>query len=222
MVLVGDVHGKTVALEQIVQSASGKLVFQIGDMGLGFSGVTLSEEYSHDRFRFIRGNHDSPRACKDHPNYAGEFGYLFEQELFFLGGAWSIDQAYRVEGVSWWRDEEQSIEALNAALNLYLDVKPRFVVTHEAPSCAAYNTISNVIFPPTPKNLITVPHDEKYREYKKAVGFADTRTSQALQQMFESHEPELWVFGHYHVNREFQIGHTKFRCLAELSMMEIG
>jgi hypothetical protein len=33
--------------------------------------------------------------------------------------------------------------------------------------------------------------------------------------MFEVHQPSVWNFGHSHVNREFLIGETKFRRLAE-------
>jgi len=35
--------------------------------------------------------------------------------------------------------------------------------------------------------------------------------------MFEAHQPSAWYFGHFHINREFLIGETKFRCLAEMS-----
>jgi len=38
-----------------------------------------------------------------------------------------------------------------------------------------------------------------------------------LQEMFESHQPSAWYLGHFHINREFLIGGTKFRCLAGMA-----
>jgi len=34
--------------------------------------------------------------------------------------------------------------------------------------------------------------------------------------MLEVHHPSAWHFGHFHFNREFLIGETNFRCLAEM------
>jgi hypothetical protein len=39
--------------------------------------------------------------------------------------------------------------------------------------------------------------------------------------MFEAHQPFAWYFGHFHVNREFVIGETKFRCLAEMNVFDV-
>jgi hypothetical protein len=50
----------------------------------------------------------------------------------------------------------------------------------------------------------------------------ESRTSLALQEMFEAHQPSAWYFGHFHLNREFLIGETKFRCLAEMSECKIA
>ncbi len=43
----------------------------------------------------------------------------------------------------------------------------------------------------------------------------------ALQEMFEAHQPSVWCLGHFHINREFLIGDTKFRCLAEMAGFEV-
>ena len=50
-----------------------------------------------------------------------------------------------------------------------------------------------------------------------------SRTSQTLQSMLEFHQPEEWVFGHYHVDKTFflQGCRTKFTCVAELSQYEL-
>jgi predicted phosphodiesterase len=50
----------------------------------------------------------------------------------------------------------------------------------------------------------------------------NTRTGLALQAMFEIHQPEVWLFGHWHINKVQKIGATNFICLAELSFIDIG
>ena len=49
----------------------------------------------------------------------------------------------------------------------------------------------------------------------------NSRTCVALQQMLEVHPPEIWAFGNYHISREFKIGGTRFRGLAELEVYEL-
>lgn len=218
---IGDVHGKTPQLERLLDVEKGGLSFQVGDMGLGFKGVKLRERDTK-YFQFIRGNHDSPAACEAHPNYAGDYTYYPETGLYALGGAWSIDWEWRVEGVSWWRDEELSAEELNRALDLYVKTKPKYVVTHEAPTIVAYNMLYSLILPPATQydkdNPCYIPDKgPAYKEYKNKVGFANTRTSQVLQQMFDVHQPREWIFGHYHLDKSFEINGTKFTCVAELS-----
>lgn len=231
MIYIGDCHGKTPQLEWMLRhnpKFEGKCAFQLGDMGLGFKGVTLKEfgpdRDDQDRFLFIRGNHDNPVLCQAHPNYAGEYGYLAAEKVFFLGGAWSIDAAWRIEGLSWWRDEEQSIEALNAAHQMYLDSKPEIVATHEAPTKAAITMLSGLMLPQRTGASATDASLEKgvdYDYYKAKTGCVNTRTSQALQQMFEVHKPKHWVFGHYHIRQDFEIEGTQFHCLPELDYMEL-
>jgi hypothetical protein len=198
----------------------GKSAFQLGDMGLGFKGVTL-REFERKRLLFIRGNHDNPAFCKAHPNYAGEYGYIPEESLFFCGGAWSIDHAWRIPMISWWPDEEQSPEELNAAYQMYVETKPRIVATHEAPSKAAILMLSGMLAPKSDENPTNVLKGEDYQYYKEKLGCIDTRTSQIFQQMFDAHKPEHWVFGHYHLDRDFEIAGCQFHCVSELEKKEI-
>ncbi len=224
MIFIGDCHGKTSQLEWMLKhnpKLQDKKCFQLGDMGLGFKGVELNPPRNH-WFRFIRGNHDSPQKCVDHPNYAGDYGYDPKEKLFWCGGAWSIDWQWRTPGISWWVDEEQSPEALNQAYQLYIKSKPRIVATHEAPTEAAIRIIAAAMVPPSNEELATsVVKSEEYQYYKAKLGCKNTRTSQVLQQMFDAHKPEYWVFGHYHLTKEFDIEGCNFQCLAELVNMEI-
>jgi hypothetical protein len=207
MYFIGDVHGKTKKLVELIDYNPYQW-FQVGDMGLGFKGVYLPE-FPRDKFRFIRGNHDSPQACQNHINYAGDFGYRSESELFFMGGAWSIDYKMRTPGVSWWQDEELSPEELNRAFYCYSQVKPRIVVTHEAPEA-----IGRIL-------MMRLSGIGNFYYSGNTGAYVQTRTSQTLQQMFDIYQPEHWVFGHYHIDEEIDFKGTKFHCLNELSVKEI-
>jgi len=44
----------------------------------------------------------------------------------------------------------------------------------------------------------------------------------ALQEMLDAHQPSAWYFGHFHINRGFLIGATKFPCLAELAISQVS
>ena len=229
MIYVGDVHGKVGQLEWQLRhdpSWKDKQIFQVGDMGVGFKGVSFDYKWSKDRLLFIRGNHDSPEACRQHPNYAGDFGYIPKEKLFYCGGAWSIDQAWRTEGVTWWKDEELDAVELNKAFQLYKECKPEIVATHEAPTRAAIILLNQIMLGLGPKDKgesdpVRVPHSADYAYYKEKVGCKNTRTSQVFQQMLDVWGPKHWVFGHYHVRMDFELQGCMFHCLPELEKLEI-
>jgi len=53
-------------------------------------------------------------------------------------------------------------------------------------------------------------------------GDVESRTSRALQEMFEVHQPSVWYFGHFHIDSDFLIGGTKFHCLAEMAISRLS
>lgn len=207
--LIGDVHGKTQEYQDLLKSFPDQNTIQVGDMGIGFRGVELPSLPSNNRW--FRGNHDNPEQCRRHPNYLGDYGFIPEWNLFYIAGAFSIDWMMRREGVSWWKDEELSIPELSHVVDLYRRVKPRFVISHECPSIAATNMLLSLCG--------GMYSNGGY--FASKMECAQSRTSQAMQSMFEAHRPEEWVFGHYHVDRSFVLNGTKFTCVAELSTYEL-
>jgi hypothetical protein len=199
IIIIGDIHGHTKQYQKFLRQNfdPDQRSIQIGDMGIGFSGVGLHE--MPDNHKWFRGNHDDPAKCRQNKNYLGDYGYLPEDKLFYLAGAYSIDRAYRTIGISWWADEELSYKELGEAVDLYRQVKPRFVLSHEAPANAAKTLLLG----------LTGPY------FSAKMGCSMSRTAEALQLMLDSHQPEQWIFGHYHVDKEFQVpGYdTKFRCV---------
>ena len=192
--VIGDIHGYTKTYQKWLRDNLdySHCSIQIGDMGLGFAGVGLpapGQPQLGPTHRFFRGNHDSPEKCRAHKNYLGDFGYLDADRLFWCAGAFSIDRDMRIEGESWWRDEELSHEELGKAIDLYVQVRPRFVLSHEAPSQAGDTLLYSLIGP----------------YFAAKAGSTVSRTAQALQSMLEYHQPEKWIFGHYHVDKKFYV-----------------
>lgn len=202
--LIGDVHGKISGYLDVINSIPfDARTIQLGDMALGFKGVALPVLPANHKW--IRGNHDDPAKCRAHPNYLGDYGFLKEDGLFYLAGAFSIDRAFRVSGYSWWPDEEQSWEELQKAIDLYMEVKPRYVISHDAPSEAGYNLLTRAAIGFRPEKLSS----------------PRSRTAEALQVMFDAFQPKEWVFGHYHIDKSFLWRGTKFTCVNELSTYQL-
>lgn len=62
--------------------------------------------------------------------------YTIEEKTFFtFGGAASVDKAWRIEGVSWWKGEEANIEETENAFNNLekINNKVDYIITHTMP-----------------------------------------------------------------------------------------
>ena len=65
-------------------------------------------------------------------------------------------------------------------------------------------------------------HDCPQAVMEQLFGYKEkSRTRQALQQMFELHQPEYWFFGHHHFSVNTVINNTNFMCLKELEVFEL-
>lgn len=201
---IGDIHGKVHLYHEAIVGV--KESIQVGDMGLGFGYPYQYEEHSKRMFetalnvnmtnhRFIRGNHDNPSFCKSSLHYINN-GYVNENKHFFVNGAWSIDgpgcpwDSFRQEGLDWWRDEEESQLDLNLLIEEFADMKPKVMVSHEAPF-----SVTDIFFNPRMKYV--------------------SRTAKALEEMFKRHKPKRWLFGHWHRRRDQIIDNCRFICLEE-------
>lgn len=201
---VGDVHGKFPSFNEVLKEAWkwDEEVVQVGDFGLGFKCGEDSDKHwlnvfdtgkSKSSYHFIRGNHDNPDYVAKCPNYIIDGHY--RNGIMYVGGAYSIDKAYRKQGVDWWVDEEVSQEDLEVIYAKYAELKPRRLVTHTCPWSIAHSLFGNVV---------------------PRLGTVGPRTENMFDQMFYIHQPEEWVFGHWHYSRDRLINNTRFICLNEL------
>lgn len=205
--IISDIHGKYRQYHKIIEDCEGSI--QLGDLGLGFyrSDGSSFPNPSWDKMvkgnhRFLVGNHDNKSVARNHSQWIPD-GHTEVTEkgnkLFFCGGAWSIDRAWRTEGLDWWPDEELSYSELLALVDKFAEYKPDVVFTHDFPQ-----SVSRQLF----------LHPANRQEYP-------TRTGQALQNMFERHQPKIWCGAHWHENRDEDINGTHFICLEELGTINL-
>lgn len=200
---IGDIHGNYHKYLSLVNNGP-ECSIQLGDMGVGFGSSienTLKQideaynaQYDH---KFIRGNHDNLSLCKSFGTFIEDGSFSSENGLgiFYLGGAFSVDQYLRTEGIDWWRDEELSYSEFDDVVADYEKYKPQIMVTHDCPDSIKHILVHWDIIP--------------------------TRTGSALTHMLSIHKPKLWVFGHHHRNLMTNIDGTQFLCVRDCDYVDI-
>jgi hypothetical protein len=201
---IGDVHGRIPEyLKLLAALPPGSRSIALGDLYIGRPGVSLPTLPPEQMF--LRGNHDSPKPATAHPNYMGDYGFIPEQGIFFLSGAFTVSAAVLQNSAYWYKDEELRAEELDAALDLYCETKPRILISHEGPAEIVAEMLNGV--------------EGNYHEAKQAC--AKSRTAVALQHMIDAHLPDHHIFAHYHRRWTAKRGRTTFRCLKELEVCEV-
>lgn len=195
---IGDVHGMIPSYEKICKYIDkvdpDAITVQVGDMGIGFDSRPTPVVGSNHFF--INGNHDNPAECVNIPNYLKDFGIkeVKGHRFFYICGAQSTDKEYRTENVDWWEAEQLPYDRLCEAVALYEKEKPDIVISHDCPM--------------TPRQSM--------------FGYRDGgRTAQALETMFNIHQPKVWAFGHHHRQKQETVCGTRFMCFGELQHKQI-
>lgn len=201
MRLIGDIHGEIYQYEQIINGANESV--QVGDFGIGFLNDPqmefVTQMHADGRHKFIRGNHDDPDLCKEQPGYIADGTYDKERGIMYVGGAWSIDWKWRTPGFTWWDNEELSDAEFDLINAEYMQWRPKIMVTHDCPTQVAYELFIK---------------NKNKAQYK-------TRTAEHLQTMFDGHQPDIWLFGHWHEDHDVVINGTRFICLGINSYIDL-
>lgn len=215
MILVtGDTHGNQDKWMEQIQPMlfSNDIVLICGDFGIGFwDGPNGPEETFYDflcqqeyMILFIDGNHENfeklnsysvetwcgGKVHKIRQNILhlmrGEVYSIEGNTFFVMGGGYSIDKLYRIEGVSWWTQEMPSEEEYqNARENLKkVNYQVDYIVSHTAPSETVYylSTIRSLGI----KNHVS--------EEFLLTAFLD----EIQRKVTYKH----WYFGHFHIDKE--------------------
>jgi len=205
LLLVGDIHGNFDYVTNLHEEYSDSTIIQIGDFGIGFGNDVPNQFDKYNRLYWIAGNHDDRNQCVRHSGYLGHYGWFQWYPLvdhpksfkvFYISGAWSIDRAVRTPGIDWWHYEELSRDEMVACQEMYNEVKPDIVISHDSPSSC---------------------WSELIKRTKMLFGDQQrlTRTGEFLEQLRLLHSPSRWYFGHYHPprNLSFIQNEIEYNCL---------
>lgn len=193
---IGDVHGKYPEYQHIVvnENHKGNNTVQVGDFGFKY-GILLG--VSPMKNLIIPGNHDNYDLIGNYPHFLSTFGSIPGiDSSFYVRGAYSPDSSLRTLGIDLWENEQLSYKELDAAINAYELAKPRIMVTHECPHVFLAGLMEGI--------LIGSP------------SWTPSKTSIALDEMFERHRPEIWIHGHHHISRKHYIEKCECVSLGEL------
>lgn len=192
IVAVGDIHGRFGDLNKIINHKQPDVVIQLGDNAYYFEPTKI---YGFDKIKpgnckvyLVPGNHENWDQIESKVGRRGRDPIEIEKNVFycpigsseefngkrfmFIGGADSIDKAYRIQGVSWWPQE-------------YLN-------THDMDYCLAIQHKIDVIC------SHTCPFDFQIFNRLQIYDKAHDPSMYALNQIFYELKPERWYFGHWH------------------------
>ena len=207
--IISDIHGKY--LEYINLLSDCEYSLQLGDYGFDYNFM-INGTY-HDKHKMFPGNHDNYDKVFDFPGCLGKFGEFDINSVkgFFISGGFSLDWKWRLETQIktgqkiWWDQEQLSHDEMTEALTLYKKVKPNFVITHSCPFSVA-RALGNPC----------ILEDFGYNP-----GTFTTNTQELLESCFNVHQPKLWIFGHFHFNKDKMFGDTRFICRPELGWTDV-
>lgn len=184
--VIGDMHGQN--WDEYVQFISlNAYSIQIGDFGLEkmHQSYLRFNDIMHKQHKILFGNHDwYPNLNCEYS--LGNFGTLFDNKIFYIRGANSIDKHLRYSGIDWFENEQLSYTEMQSAIDLYETVKPEIVISHTCPQ---------------------IVKESQFGFYDKSF------TELALNEMFGIHNPRLWIFGHFHQSKVFKLCNTTFKSL---------
>lgn len=195
VVVIGDIHGQFGDLNDFINKDQPDIIIQAGDNAYYWKNDTENIgaiKPQNTKVYLVPGNHENwdmfeelvgrhgKHPVEIEPNiFMCPIGSTLEvngQTILFVGGADSIDKAYRIWKKSWW---EQEILTYDDFKYIEANVKKvDIVVSH---TCPEYFTMH--------KWSMT----DKLRDPSR----------QILNFVYEKYLPKLWYFGHWH---QFQYG----------------
>ena len=168
-IFLGDVHGNLNHCLKLSETNPDATIVQVGDFGVGFIPQDIFYRLPAN-FKFFPGNHDCRVLCHQLPHCLGDYGEV-DGKFFFVSGADSIDRANRIEGVSWWPDEQLTYKQSEDCLYKWGTSICDILVAHDCP--------------------------QSFAESYKLI-YDKTLTRNLLQMMIELKKPKIFIHGHHH------------------------
>lgn len=146
ILIVGDVHGHFNALGALIDQEQPDVVISTGDFGFfpAFTSIFTPQMFKRNKvpIYFCEGNHDDHWALRDLKDESpievasnvfymkrGTRLVLDNQTYMFMGGANSVDKAWRIYGSDWFPEEVLSESDLYGLQDDPVDV----IISHAAP-----------------------------------------------------------------------------------------
>lgn len=204
ILILGDTHGNNLFVSQAIAIAKEHecdAILQLGDFGYwehmdngrGFlKKVSKTASHKDMPIYWLDGNHEN------HPMLWEKYGpgeyapfWRIRENLFYIprgtvwewggttfaamGGAVSVDKAWRTPGYSWWPEEEVRQEDLGRLAENAEDKTIDVLVTHDAP------------LNPLPRSMGNYKCDDMSRHHQ-----------QVIKQVAKDLQPKLHMHGHFH------------------------
>ncbi len=209
---IGDVHGEFANFEEIAKCAIRlspvqiDQIVQVGDFGFWpRQGVWYRKSTLPVPVRWIDGNHEDFDALESGSGFHEDFDAehiprgTVEGHVLYCGGAASIDKAWRTPGFDWFYQERINQRQVEAAIEALSEVDIRVMVAHDTTDKGYPHVLS-------PGKLRTADRSSEY----------------ALQVLIEAARPNLYIHGHHHLSREYEVERCRFRSLDMIPMGEMS
>lgn len=175
-------------------------------MAFDYSGL---KKLPYKKHKFFGGNHDNYDEYPRCPHALGDFGRfnLGKLSFYFIRGAFSIDVAGRLKAERrghpqcWWQQEQLDRQKMYEAFEDYKSRRPHTMITHTCPT-----EIARRIGKPDALKMFGYDHDT-----------FTTNTQELMQSCFDEHQPDVWIFGHFHRSHVFRLKGTLFICLESMN-----
>jgi Icc-related predicted phosphoesterase len=199
--ILGDLHGDWTKLERIKEHMNPEdIIIQVGDFGIysrelmylrhafpeGYPCKVLMIDGNHENFNIINEwSKDEPTEFHKNFFYMPR-GYVMEIEgkLFgFLGGAESIDKAWRTPGIDWFAEERVSQDDVDKLIHNLNGRELDVLISHSPPEF-----VNKANFPPLNE-----------RDWGLPLGWID-ESAWKVTKAYWAVKPKVMYCGHMHKN----------------------